>query len=105
MPEPKYIEWWIDQVSLSSSEGLAGYANLLCKVDCRPFLHGISVPTLILAPMRSAATSVNDQRAIQAKIPGSKLAIIDAAGHEIYVQEPEACQEAFLNFLREMSRA
>ena len=54
---------------------------------------------MILAPMRSAATTVEEQKSIQAQIAGSKLELIDAAGHEIYVQEPEACQQAFLTFL------
>ncbi|KAH6679068.1 Alpha/Beta hydrolase protein [Halenospora varia] len=99
MPDPAYVQWWIDQVSVSSSEGLAGYAALLCKVDCTRILSQITVPTLILGPMRSAATSVEEQKAMQARIPGAQLELIDAAGHEIYVQEPEACQRAFLGFL------
>lgn len=103
MPNTEYVKWWIDQVALSSSEGLAGYADLLCKVDCTPVLRQIQVPTLILAPMRSAATTVEDQKAIQAQISGSTLEMIDAAGHEIYVQNPEACQRAFLDFLSSLS--
>lgn len=99
MPEGEYVEWWVEQVSHSNSEGLAGYADFLCKVDCSPYLSQIKVPTLILAPMRSAATTIENQKAIQAQIPGSRLALIDAAGHEIYVQEPEACQQAFLEFV------
>ncbi|TVY48169.1 3-oxoadipate enol-lactonase [Lachnellula occidentalis] len=103
MPDIEYVDWWIDQVSLSSSEGLAGYADFLCKVDCTSFLRQIDVPTLILAPTRSAATTVEDQKAIQAQIRGSTLVMIDAAGHEIYVQNPEACQHAFLTFLSRLS--
>ena len=99
MPDEEYVKWWIEQVAVSSSEGLAGYAEFLCKIDCSPFLPHIKVPTLILAPMRSAATTVEDQKAMQASIPGSQLEVVDAAGHEIYVQEPVACQKAFLSFL------
>jgi len=105
MPDADYIDWWIEQVSVSSSEGLAGYADFLCKIDCNPFLSEIMVPTLILAPTRSAATTVEDQKAIQTRIQGSHLVLIDAPGHEIYVQEPEACQEAFLKFLGSLSAA
>lgn len=103
MSEVGYMDWWIEQASKSSSEGLAGYADFLCKVDCSPYLHQINLPTLILAPMRSAATTIEDQKNIQARIPGSKLVFIDAPGHEIYVQEPEACQEAFLKFLETLA--
>ena len=103
VPNQEYVKWWIDQVAVSKSEGLAGYADFLCKVDCRDVLKDIKVPTLILAPMRSAATSVEEQKSIQASIAGSKLELIDAAGHEIYVQKPEHCQKAFLEFVQDIS--
>lgn len=99
MPDPEYVKWWIDQVAVSDGEGLAGYAEFLSGVDCRPLLSQIKVPTLILAPKRSAATTVEEQEGIQRQIKGAKMVVIDASGHEIYVQEPEACQEAVLNFL------
>jgi pimeloyl-ACP methyl ester carboxylesterase len=102
VPDGQYLKWWIDQVALSDSEGLAGYADFLSKADCRSSLAQIKVPTLILAPMRSAATTVEEQKRIQAQIPGAILALIDAPGHEIYVQKPEACQQAFLEFLKHL---
>ncbi|PVH78056.1 alpha/beta-hydrolase [Cadophora sp. DSE1049] len=105
IPDQEYVKWWIDQVEVSHSEGLAGYADFLCKIDCRDVLKDIKVPTLILAPMRSAATSVEEQRSIQASIPGARLELIDAAGHEIYVQKPEDCQKEFLNFVQGLSQA
>ena len=105
VPDKEYIKWWVDEVAVSDSKGLAGYADLLCKVDCRDFLEDIKVPTLILAPMRSAATSVEEQKSIQARIPGAELELIDASGHEIYVEKPEACQVAFLRFVQSLPRA
>ncbi|EKD19246.1 uncharacterized protein L3040_009314 [Drepanopeziza brunnea f. sp. 'multigermtubi'] len=102
--EKGYAAWWVEQVGISKGEGLAGYANFLCSVDCRPHLAQITVPTLILAPMRSAATTVAEQESIQAQIRGSVLEFIDAAGHEIYVQEPEKCQQAFMSFLAGLPR-
>jgi len=102
VPDPQYVEWWISQVAVSDGKGLAGYAKFLCGVDSRPYLKDIKVPTLILAPMRSAATTVEQQKEIQKQIEGCKLEVIDASGHEIYVQEPEACQKAVLNFLESL---
>lgn len=96
---PEYARWWIDQVARSSAKGLSGYAKFLSTLDGRPFLSQIKVRTLILAPARSAATSLDEQKWIQSQIPGAELAVIDAKGHEIYVQEPEKCQDAILAFL------
>lgn len=97
--DAEYVDWWIAQVSRASSEGLAGYADFLCRIDCRPYLGRIRVPMLILAPTRSAATSVADQQGIHAQVEGSRLELIDAPGHEIYVQAPAACQQALLAFV------
>lgn len=73
-------------------------------LDARPFLGQIKVPTLILAPSQSAATSVEEQRKLAAQIPGSRLEVIDGVGHEIYVTQPVKCQTAFLDFLGSLSR-
>jgi pimeloyl-ACP methyl ester carboxylesterase len=105
VPDKEYIKWWVDEVAVSDSKGLAGYADLLCKVDCRDFLEDINVPTLILAPIRSAVTSVEEQKNIQARIPGAELELIDASGYDIYVEKPEACQVVFLRFVQSLPRA
>ncbi|PNS14351.1 Phosphoinositide 3-phosphatase [Sphaceloma murrayae] len=98
LPDPEYLEWWKDQVGLSSAEGLAGYAGFLARLDARPVLARIKVPMLILAPARSAATRVEEQRGIQEAVAGSKMVVIDGKGHEIYVERAEDCQKAVLEF-------
>jgi pimeloyl-ACP methyl ester carboxylesterase len=97
--DPKYLQWWIDQISMSSAEGLAGYAEFLTKLDARPFLSRIKTPMLILAPANSAATTVEEQTSIQQQVEGAKLEIIYGKGHEIYVDKPVECQNAVLSFL------
>jgi len=100
VPDERYVQWWIDQVAVADGEGLAGYAEFLSQMDARPFLALIKVPMLILAPARSVATRLEEQKDIQRQVEGSQLVVIDAPGHEIYVQEPEKCQDAFMTFLR-----
>lgn len=100
VPDPGYVEWWISQVAVSSGEGLAGYAEFLSTLDSRPFLENISLPTLILAPAKSAATKLQEQKMVQSKIPGSKLVVIYGEGHEIYVEKAEDCQTAVLEFFK-----
>jgi pimeloyl-ACP methyl ester carboxylesterase len=103
VPDPSYVEWWISQVAVSSGEGLAGYAAFLSSLDARPFLMQITIPTLILAPANSAATKLEEQKAVQSNIPGSRLVVIHGKGHEIYVERAEDCQQAVLEFLRGLS--
>lgn len=98
-----YRDWWLEQVALNDSEGLARYAEFLSTLDARPWLERIvGVPTLILAPTRSAATSVEEQRHIQGRIAGAKLVEIDGRGHEIYVDAAEKCQKSYLEFLKSL---
>ncbi|KAJ5377200.1 uncharacterized protein N7496_004609 [Penicillium cataractarum] len=100
--DPKYEAWWISQIGTSSSEGLAGYAEFLSSLDTRPLLPQISVPTLILAPAKSAATGLEEQLQIAKQLKGSKLVVIHGAGHEIYVDKAEHCLRAFTEFLLEL---
>ncbi|KAJ5923052.1 hypothetical protein N7516_010755 [Penicillium verrucosum] len=97
--DTKYEAWWMSSIATSSSEGLAGYAVFLSSLDARPFLSQISVPTLILAPAKSAATGLEEQLEIARQVKGAKLVIIHGAGHEVYADKAEDCITAFMEFL------
>jgi pimeloyl-ACP methyl ester carboxylesterase len=102
VPDPEYVKWWIDQVSVSDGEGLASYAEFLSGLDARPYYQDIEVPMLILAPANSAATRLEEQRGIQDQVKGSQLVVIEGKGHEIYVEKAEECQLAVKHFLRSL---
>lgn len=59
---------------------------------------------LILAPANSVATKPEEQTFIQAKVRGSSLKVIHSKGHEVYVEAPEECQNAVVEFLDELHR-
>ncbi len=101
--DPAYRKWWLDEVSVSSGEGLASYAEFLCTIDSRPILDQIRVPMLILAPTRSAATTIAAQKEIQQQIGSNcKLVEVDGPGHEIYIEAADDCIAAFLDFVKRM---
>ncbi|KIY00212.1 uncharacterized protein Z520_03897 [Fonsecaea multimorphosa CBS 102226] len=99
-PDPGYHRWWLEQISVSSGEGLASYAEFLSTLDARPFLSQIRIPVLILGPANSAATKLEEQKAIQQQIRGSKLVVVEGAGHEIYVDKADECVGEFLDFIQ-----
>lgn len=101
----EYKLWWEEQIAQNSAEGLAGYAEFLSTLDTRPFLPQISVPMLILAPARSAATKPEEQQEICRRVPGAKLVVVDALGHEIYVDKAEVCLDALCDFIKELPRS
>ncbi|KAF2869111.1 Alpha/Beta hydrolase protein [Massariosphaeria phaeospora] len=102
--DPDYLPWYFSEINKSSGEGLAGYAEFLSTLDARPYLSRIDIPTLILAPSQSAATSVEQQKEIAEQIAGARLEVIEGPGHEICVTQPEKCQKAFLEFVREVDK-
>lgn len=103
--DPEYRKWWLDQVSISTGEGLGSYAEFLCTIDSRPVLADIKVPMLILAPTNSAATTVAAQKEIQKQVGSNcRLVEIDGPGHEIYNDVADKCTSAFLDFIKSIKR-
>lgn len=100
--DPAYLPWYLSRISVSEGEGLAQYAEFLMTLDARPYLKDIKVPTLVLAPKNSVATSVEEQEGLVRSIEGARLEVVDAVGHEIYVTGAETCQRAFLGFLENL---
>ncbi|KAJ5556347.1 hypothetical protein N7494_000262 [Penicillium frequentans] len=100
--DPDYESWWISQISVSASDGLAGYAEFLSGLDIRHLLSKISVPMLILAPSESAATGLEEQLQIARQVRGSKLVVVHGAGHEIYVDKAEDCLNAVHSFFSDI---
>jgi pimeloyl-ACP methyl ester carboxylesterase len=97
--DPAQIEWAIRQFGRASAISLAGYSTVICTTDITRLLPEVKVPTLILAPTRSAATSIGEQESIAAALPQSELVQIDGAGHEIYIDRAAECVSTLRGFL------
>ena len=94
-------------MAMCTGEGLARHAELLSIMDARDYLGDIKIPMLILAPIKSSSANLdgaNSQRELHEKVAGSKLEVVDGAGHEIYVDRAEECQEVYLSFLRGLKK-
>jgi pimeloyl-ACP methyl ester carboxylesterase len=97
--DAEYLPWYLDQIAISSGEGLAQYAEFLGTVDARPFLKKIKTPMLVLCPTESVAVKVEEQRTLAEEVERCTLELVEGGGHEIYVTRAEVCQELFLKFL------
>lgn len=53
-----YVDWWAKEIGRSSGHGLADYSVVLSKLDGRPFLKDINVPTMVVSPTNSITTPV-----------------------------------------------
>lgn len=97
--DPAQIEWAIHQFGRASARSLAGYSTVISTTNITPLLSQVKVPVLILAPTRSAATSIEEQESIAAALPQSELVQIAGAGHEIYIDRANECVAALRGFL------
>jgi pimeloyl-ACP methyl ester carboxylesterase len=97
-----YVRWWIEQVAVADGKGLGDHAEMLSKIDAREFVGQIKAPMLILAPSNSKMVPMTASKELQSKVPGSKLVVVEGTGHEIYVDQAEQCQKAFLQFLEDV---
>jgi len=96
-----FLEWWVDEIAIMSGEGLAQHAELLAKLDARTFVGDIKVSMLILAPRNSRMARLegpDSQTELHERVKGSVIKAINGKGHEIYVDQAEECQRAFLDF-------
>jgi len=79
-------------------EGYLGCAAAVRDMDHREILKDIKVPTLIIAGAKDPATNVAAAEFIRDRIPGSKLAIVEAA-HIANVEVPDVYAKTVLDFL------
>lgn len=79
-------------------EGYLGSCAAVRDMDHREIIKGIKNPTLIIAGSKDPATNVAAAQFIRDNIPGSKLAIVEAA-HIANVEVPDAYAKTVLDFL------
>lgn len=96
---PEHEAWVLKEWSKNRPASLKGLAGLFPSVDISTILPQIRVPTLFLSPANSSTAPLDEQKRMAALVPGARMAVIDGIGHEIYVDQAEACLDALQAFL------
>ena len=87
---------------IKAKRPLKGFLHMGASIldhDTWDRLGEIKAPTLLLAPTRSLSAPQHDQLRIAGLIPDAQLAWIDGTGHEIYIDQAQACADALRRFL------
>lgn len=80
----------------------AALRGMAQRQDQTSFLSRIIAPTLVLVGSEDAITPVADAELIHREIGGSRLRIIENAGHVSNMEQPEAFNQALLKFVRDV---
>jgi len=81
-------------------EGIVGALEaMISRPDSTPMLSTIDVPTLIVVGGEDVVTPPRDARALHAAIPGSRIEVLQQAGHLSNVERPAAFNTVVTEFL------
>lgn len=88
---------------MGAAIGLEGFARqvraVLSRVNSRPSLAAIAVPTLVLVGEQDQLTPPDLSRELAAAIPHAKLVIVPDCGHGSTIEQPQAVNQALQDWL------
>jgi 3-oxoadipate enol-lactonase len=96
---PQVIARFTEMFLATKLEGYLACSAAVRDMDHRAYLPRIKAATLIIAGRYDPATTLAMGESMRDRIPGAKLAVIDAA-HISNVEQPKAYSDTVLNFLR-----
>lgn len=69
------------------------------RIDSRPHLSAINVPTMVLVGDRDPLTPPSRAEEIAAGVPGARLVVVSECGHASTLEQPEAVNRALVNWI------
>lgn len=101
---PEIVKRVRDMMLKTKPQGAAAALHGMAqREDQTPMLPGISVPTLILVGAEDAITPVADSEQLNQGIPGSRLVVLENAGHVSNLEQTAQFNGALLDFLRALN--
>jgi len=73
--------------------------NAVLGHDTYDRLDQIKAPTMVLTGDADRLIPPGNSEILAQRIPGAKLVVVSGGGHQILVEQPEACNQAVLSFL------
>ena len=100
---PDVVKRLRDMMVATAPEGAAAaLRGMAQRPDRIPFLSNIIAPTLIVVGSEDALTPVADAELMHREIGGSRLKIIEGAGHVSNLENPEEFNRVLVEFLRDV---
>jgi pimeloyl-ACP methyl ester carboxylesterase len=91
------------QIRMGLAVGTKAYARqqeaIIGRIDSRPYLHNIAVPTLVMVGDQDALTPPDRAREIASAVPGARLEIVEGAGHLSALEQSDAVDRLLFDWL------
>jgi pimeloyl-ACP methyl ester carboxylesterase len=98
--DPALIETQVRMGLAVGAEGFVRQQNaIIGRIDSRPHLADIKVPTLVLVGDKDALTPPDRSEEMAAAIPDARLVVIPECGHASTLEQPEAVSRALIDWL------
>jgi pimeloyl-ACP methyl ester carboxylesterase len=92
-------DWVMRNASSVPAHVVLGIRAAGAEIDLSALVSTFTMPVLVMAATHSAVVPLTDAIEMYQMLHNGTLAVIDAPGHEIYVERPQPCIDAFLSFL------
>jgi class 3 adenylate cyclase len=97
---PSLQQWWAESERLSSSPGaMKAQLEMNRRIDVRPILPSINVPTLVLHRADDVIINVGQGRYLAEQIPGAKYVELAGADHIPFYGDSDSVVEEIEEFL------
>lgn len=90
-------------VRMATAVGVEGFAQqtdaIITRIDSRPSLSAISIPTLVLVGDSDPLTPPELSEEIAAAIPNARLKVVPQCGHASTLEQPDAVNAALIEWI------
>jgi len=97
-------DYWIDLMSSAPVSSLIGFQSIN-YADISAEIPKIRCPTLVITTAGSGLASIEENRAWQQQIPGSRLLVLPGDSYHVALTDADACAKATLEFIAQSGSA
>jgi 3-oxoadipate enol-lactonase len=100
--EPAVMSSMRAMIASTPPEGYAACCEAIAEWNFEDQLDAIRAPTLVVAGTADEATPAAHAHAIGARIPGSRVVVVDDAAHVPVIEQPDRIVELLIDHFREL---
>lgn len=98
--DPEFRTWWAEYLRMGASPGAAvALTKMNSKIDVRPVLPLIRVPTLVMHRKDDKTLLAEEGRYVASRIPGSKFVEFDGDAHLPFVDDQDEVIDEIRSFI------